>query len=215
MQDFIPIETIHNKLDTIPIIAGQLIICKDTNEQFYDSSDNIRIEVSSIIYLNTKSEYDSLTNPINNKLYVIKENGAVYLYTNDTWSTIIAANQTKTMVFYLGKRITSKEYPMILEVPENCMIKDISGFCNIPGSTSDTILHITKAASSSDLSDPANWTSIFDPSYLIKFSPNSMKSNSDYLLSTTALTKGDLLKVHVLLADDNIEAITLNINLTI
>ena len=81
------IETIKDEIYYIDIEPGQLIYCSDTNESYFDTDEEARILLESIIYLNKEAEKEKIISPLLNRVYVVKETGTVYRY-EGTWFKI-------------------------------------------------------------------------------------------------------------------------------
>jgi len=80
MSIFKPIELLRVHLDEVSIQAGQLLYCIDTLENFLDTSDTTRIQITDTIYLDTEEVKDSMIVALPNKLYIIKETQKMYTY---------------------------------------------------------------------------------------------------------------------------------------
>lgn len=81
------IETIKDEIYYIDIIPGQLILCTDTNESYFDTDEEARILLEDIIYLNKENEKEKVISPLLNRVYVVKETGTIYRY-EGTWFRI-------------------------------------------------------------------------------------------------------------------------------
>ena len=82
------------KLDTVPLIDGQIIYVKDTHELYFDVNDT-RTKATDIIFLATTQEREGLENPFQSKLYFVLEDATLYLYTGNKWVSVTATSADK------------------------------------------------------------------------------------------------------------------------
>ena len=82
------IETIQSRLSEIPVKAGQIIFCTDTNDIFMDNSENDRTHMTDIIKLKTEKDRESLFVPLVGKIYLVEETNVLYKYNGVDWETI-------------------------------------------------------------------------------------------------------------------------------
>ena len=64
--------TAKANLNTVPVKAGTIIYVNDTLEQYFDISDNKRIQLTDIIYLDDDEDRVLTVAPLANKLYFVK-----------------------------------------------------------------------------------------------------------------------------------------------
>ena len=77
---FKPKEITKDKLDSLPILAGQMITCSDTGELYFDTSTNQRISISDFIFCETKTDLDNITTYLTDKIYLNKEDNSIWKY---------------------------------------------------------------------------------------------------------------------------------------
>jgi len=68
-----------NSLTNVPQVDGQMTFVKDTQEVYMDVGNN-RTKVTDIIFINTLSEANGLSNYLTNKLYYVNETNRLYHY---------------------------------------------------------------------------------------------------------------------------------------
>lgn len=110
---------VHNKatkteVDERPISNGTLNYTSDTHDLFLDVAGN-RIKISDWIILNTDAERLSLTNPIEDKLYMVEETHALWSYKNGWWS-LLSYGDIQT------RNILLSTFPVALG--SNCVVTD-------------------------------------------------------------------------------------------
>lgn len=74
-----------------PVVLGQMILCPDTRELFFDSSDADRVQITDTLWLSTNEERESIT-PIENKIYIVRESCHLWTFVNGEWCDL--TNQT-------------------------------------------------------------------------------------------------------------------------
>ena len=77
---FKPKEVTKDKLDSLPILAGQMITCSDTGELYFDTSSSQRISISNFIFCETKTDLDNITTYLTDKIYLNKEDNSIWKY---------------------------------------------------------------------------------------------------------------------------------------
>lgn len=98
------IRTNIDKIDTIPIVNGQLILVEEMNgDSAYIASDNKtgRVKYTDIVDLNSELEKDLIT-PSKNKFYYVKETNFLYRYIDNDW---VCLNPKKNVVVQVDKVI--------------------------------------------------------------------------------------------------------------
>ena len=68
---FKPIRTIKNKLDSIPIVGGQYILCTDTLEIFVDINGSTRVPYTKQVFIEQNSPENAAAGDI---WFVISDN---------------------------------------------------------------------------------------------------------------------------------------------
>lgn len=81
------IETTENGAKSLAVKPGQLLYLKDTRKALFDSSENIRVDLSDIIILATEEERKGIASPIEGKLYLVTGTKQLYAYTGTEWIT--------------------------------------------------------------------------------------------------------------------------------
>lgn len=71
-------ETVKSNINAIPITPGQFIYCSDTFDEFYDTSEGVRIQITSLVCLDKESDIPLA--PLPDKLYYVRETNALYKY---------------------------------------------------------------------------------------------------------------------------------------
>ena len=74
----------RNTLNDTPIVLGQMVLCPDSRELFFDASDADRVQITDIYWLNTDSERRATT-PTENKIYIVRETCHIWTHTNGDW----------------------------------------------------------------------------------------------------------------------------------
>jgi len=88
-------KTTSERIDTIPISAGNLIFCEDTRTIFLDNTSE-RISYNGLIILVNDSQRESMTKPIST-FYFVKETNVLWRY-DGGWIQI--TEPPKTIIVY-------------------------------------------------------------------------------------------------------------------
>lgn len=200
------IQTNYNKLNTIPIVNGQLLYCIDTYEIYMDTSKDERIIFNDIIILETESERTELLNPILGKMYFVKETNKIYIYITD-W-IVLNRSIIKEPVFFLGSNLSLGIQPMIIDITDECILDNISAVVSTPGTFSETNLSIEYCDISSDISDEKSWIELEKLTIPI----NTLLINKSLSESNKSISNC-LVRVKILNKDSNIKGITLKLKL--
>lgn len=94
------IRTNIDKIDTIPIVNGQLILVEEMNgDSAYIASDNRtgRVKYTDIVDLNSELEKDLIT-PSKNKFYYVKETNFLYRYIDNDWVCLNPISNSASVV---------------------------------------------------------------------------------------------------------------------
>ena len=110
---------VHNKatrteVDERPISNGTLNYTTDTHDLFLDVAGN-RIKISDWIVVSTDAERLNLSNPIEDKLYMVEETHALWSYKNGWWS-LLSYGDIQT------RNILLSTFPVALG--SNCVVTD-------------------------------------------------------------------------------------------
>ena len=90
-------DCLSSELRTLPIVAGTLIYCRDTGENWYDTLEGTRISVSRyVVVFQTDSERTSYLEMSNDTLYIVVATRKLYVYSGG-W---ICLNGSSTDTFY-------------------------------------------------------------------------------------------------------------------
>lgn len=84
---FHAIETVKSKAkrtDLYPIKAGQYLICTDSGDIYYDTTDGTRKHLTDIIDVSTEAGLNAILAPLD-KIYFAKDTGHFYRYIDDNW----------------------------------------------------------------------------------------------------------------------------------
>lgn len=82
---FKPIETTKANIGKIKVTAGQMISCSDTGELYFDTIKNGRQSIADLIIVENDAARTSLTKPLSNKLYLVKNTNYIWRYDGATW----------------------------------------------------------------------------------------------------------------------------------
>lgn len=69
----------QSQVDSVPVIAGQLIYTTDTTNTYWDISSTERKRISDIIMLSTESARESILAPLD-KFYFVEETNELWRY---------------------------------------------------------------------------------------------------------------------------------------
>lgn len=83
MAKFKPIRIYKSELDSFPISDGQVIITKDTFEQFLDVSSDNRIKITDIIRI-TEAQREDMLAPVEH-IYFTVDTKKLWEYSSDEW----------------------------------------------------------------------------------------------------------------------------------
>ena len=73
-----------SNLDDQEIIPGSIIVCSDTGRVYHDTLDGERVPAAEAIeYYNTEAERLAELTPQAEVLYIVKENGKMYIFTSN------------------------------------------------------------------------------------------------------------------------------------
>lgn len=101
------IATTSDKLNTIPIISGQLIFSKDNRIIYIDTNE--RTAFQQIITLLTDESRLNLTSPIDGMFYFVEETGALWNYKNNKWIAISGNSDSMNFLSRDDFPVTGKE----------------------------------------------------------------------------------------------------------
>lgn len=85
---FKPIETTKTNINKIKVVAGQMISCSDTGELYFDTIKNGRQSVADLIIVENDQARTSLTKPLSNKLYLVKDTNYIWRYDGKAWNQL-------------------------------------------------------------------------------------------------------------------------------
>ena len=100
----------NNKLNSVPVVNGQIVYVKDTHDLYFDV-DNTRTKATDIVFVGTLQERDAIQSPTPNKVYCVEEDNKFYRYENNEW-VLVGGEEPLPQVFlwtYTGSSITSKD----------------------------------------------------------------------------------------------------------
>lgn len=97
-----PIETSTTARDSINVSSCQLLIDRTEHSLYYDTTGLERISLSDIILLNTEDERLSLSNILENKLYIVTENVRPYIFRAGQWMSITVAKNDPFNLFFIN-----------------------------------------------------------------------------------------------------------------
>lgn len=121
MSKFKPIETISSRLSSIPVVHGQYIVCTDSKDNYFDSTDG-RVKIGDIILLDTEEDREGILAPLIDKLYVVKTTNKLYRHNGSEWLCLSNNNtiysQRKTY------KITTNTAKITLGIPALDINKD-------------------------------------------------------------------------------------------
>lgn len=86
MAKFKPIRIYESELNSFPISDGQVIITKDTFEQFLDVSSDNRIKITDIIKITEDQRKDMLA-PVEH-IYFTVDTKKLWEYSSDEWTVL-------------------------------------------------------------------------------------------------------------------------------
>lgn len=85
---FKPIETTKGNIGNIKEVAGQMISCSDTGELYFDTIKNGRQSIADLIIVENDEARTSLTKPLSNKLYLVKDTNYIWRYDSSAWNQL-------------------------------------------------------------------------------------------------------------------------------
>lgn len=85
---FKPIETTKTNIGNIKEVAGQMISCSDTGELYFDTIKNGRQSIADLIIVENDEARTSLTKPLSNKLYLVKDTNYIWRYDGSAWNQL-------------------------------------------------------------------------------------------------------------------------------
>lgn len=88
---------LRDKLESTIIVTGQMILCPDTKELFFDQSESERVQITDVIWLDTDAERLSIT-PIDKKIYIIKETFHIWSYSDNNWIDLTNKADTSSLI---------------------------------------------------------------------------------------------------------------------
>lgn len=91
----------NNKLNTVPVVDGQVVYVKDTHDLYFDV-DNTRTKATDIIFVGTLQERDAIQSPTPNKVYCVEENNKFYRYENNEWLQLGYEEQVPEIYYWNG-----------------------------------------------------------------------------------------------------------------
>lgn len=110
-----------SEISSKPIVKGSIILCSDSGEIYWDTPDGERILIArSIVYFANDTERTQLLTPEANILYIVRDTGRIWIWSNSAWVNINAPTTTyfdldnvevptgSTGVTVKDSRITSK-----------------------------------------------------------------------------------------------------------
>ena len=213
------IETTSTAINGIEKKFGQVLVCTDNNSMYYDNSDGTRILLNGI-EVKDGIQFDQTLE--NNKLYI--SNGKLYIAgseifdgNNIKYTVNVSPNDTKNMIFYLGKRTKVGITPIIMSISKPFFFEDVRISCTVPGTTNDTKINIL-SCKDMEIRETSIWTAINSTPLIIKpgeYTTFESAMTGDIGISNDADGKPVYFKIEVLEADKNIQGITINMNLFI
>lgn len=116
---FKPIETTKANIGNIKEVAGQMISCSDTGELYFDTIKNGRQSIADLIIVENDEARTSLTKPLSNKLYLVKDTNYIWRYDGSTWNQLTFSKpsiQTYSDSIILSKVTTDNSVMVFPEV---------------------------------------------------------------------------------------------------
>ena len=87
MAQFKGLMTTHDGLNYISEVSGQMILCSDTMELYFDTHDRGRIKRSDVIWFESDQERLQ-SSPIENKIYIVKSPCNIWSYVDGAWCNL-------------------------------------------------------------------------------------------------------------------------------
>lgn len=80
-----------SNLNNVPVIDGQIVFVKDTNEQYLDT-DSARSKITDLVFVPDLEKLYKISNPLSNKLYYVVAENLIEFYCNGKWQAINYVN---------------------------------------------------------------------------------------------------------------------------
>ena len=97
---FKPIETTKANIGKIKVTAGQMISCSDTGELYFDTIKNGRQSIADLIIVENDKARTSLTKPLSNKLYLVKDTNYIWRYDGANWNQLTFSKPSIENYYY-------------------------------------------------------------------------------------------------------------------
>lgn len=76
-----------SNLKNVPVIDGQIVFVKDTNEQYLDTG-SARSKITDLVFIPDLEKLYEISNPLSNKLYYVVAENLIEFYCNGKWQAI-------------------------------------------------------------------------------------------------------------------------------
>lgn len=101
MPYLLPIETSSSNIEKIDVSNGNLIFDITNQRLFYDSSNLERIDLSSVVLINTENDRINYVGAKENKLYIVIENARPYIIRSGQWISLTVAKEDQYSIFFV------------------------------------------------------------------------------------------------------------------
>lgn len=131
------LENLRINIDTVPIVANQLIHCTDNDESFFDLSPTNRINTGEIKYLNAETDRTGLAyTPEADSLFFVIATKLLYKYNNgwiaqtDNFAALFSDNTslkklTPITLMLNGKKVAPRTFLSCVYTPDGTNLGDI------------------------------------------------------------------------------------------
>lgn len=129
-------KTVRSNLPNVNIVNGQITLCTDTKEYYYDNGNTVRIQSSDIEVLNKDSDRITMLKPVEDTVYIVDETSCIYRYKDGSWSQVVTSDKiadivtaytemiTETMT-YRGKVIAPRTHTRAIYTAEGDLLEDV------------------------------------------------------------------------------------------
>ena len=100
----------RSSISSQSIINGQITICDDSKEIFYDNGNTVRVLTDSITTIATENDRITMQSPKENMVYIVNESNTIYRYRDGVWSTIIRSDEIADLVTVYTEMTTATLY---------------------------------------------------------------------------------------------------------
>lgn len=82
-------DCLASEVESIAIVPGTLLFCRDTGDMFYDTLEGERIQNGKFIkMLENDSERTDILIPNSDLIYVVKNSGKIWIFHNGGWACL-------------------------------------------------------------------------------------------------------------------------------